>query len=168
MIYLWQALWYALETPQPNFLLDTLLPSVASGIVVAAIVAGIFGISQAVIARKSRQDRTPADENEATRLGNEFFKTLLGEAREERKELRETIRQLETDGTTKQSRIDALLALDARKTRRIDILEMRARLAAEKLASGSLLTIVDILGGTDEDILGTASMDEGNTASDVI
>ncbi|MEV8023651.1 hypothetical protein [Microbacterium sp. NPDC080220] len=115
-------------------------------VVIAAVVTGIFARSVAKENREARKDRTPSDDNEATKIANELFGTLLTEAREERKELRETIRDLKNDGTTKQERIRALEDIDRKKTLRIGALESRARLAAEKLARGERLTVVDILG----------------------
>jgi hypothetical protein len=113
---------------------------------------------QAVQSRRARQDRSPADENEATRIGNDFFKSLLSEAREERKELRETIAALERDGNVKRERIEALEALDRKKTHRIEVLERRAQKAAEKLAAGVLLTVADLL-GADETFIRTGAID---------
>jgi hypothetical protein len=96
--------------------------------------------------RRARQDVTPESVNETTRIGNEFLTGLLKDAREERKELRDTIRQLTEDGTTKDSVIQTLRALDQRKTDQIAVLERRAEMAAAKLRAGIPLTLADILG----------------------
>lgn len=96
--------------------------------------------------RRARQDATPESVNETTRIGNEFLTGLLKDAREERKELRDTIRQLTADGTTKDTVIETLRSLDRRKTDQIDVLERRAEAAAAKLRAGMALTLADILG----------------------
>lgn len=96
--------------------------------------------------RRARQDATPESVNETTRIGNEFLTGLLKDAREERKELRDTIRQLTADGTTKDTVIETLRSLDRRKTDQIEVLERRAEAAAAKLRAGMALTLADILG----------------------
>lgn len=114
--------------------------------VVSVLVTSVAMLIKSLVDKRIRPAATPSDDNEATRLGNEFLSSLLKDARDERKELRETIKGLEADGTTKQSRIDALSALDRKKSAQITALERRAEAAAQKLRAGIPLTIADILG----------------------
>lgn len=113
---------------------------------VGLVVTGAFTIRAERERRRARQDVTPESANETTRIGNEFLTGLLKDAREERKELRDTIRQLTEDGTTKDSVIQTLRSLDQKKTDQIAVLERRAEMAAAKLRAGIPLTLSDILG----------------------
>lgn len=113
---------------------------------VGLVVTGTYTIRAERERRRARQDVTPESANETTRIGNEFLTGLLKEAREERKELRTTIRELEQDGTTKRERIASLESLAERKDDQIRVLEQRAARAAAKLSNGIPLTLVDILG----------------------
>lgn len=131
-------------TTAPPSILDP--ATLASSAVIAAFVTGLFLLFKSLVDRRVRPVASPADENETIRLGNEFLSGLLKDAREERKELRATISALEADGTTKRERIEALEALDRRKTAQIGALERRAEAAAAKLRAGLTLTLEDILG----------------------
>ncbi|MFF7293237.1 hypothetical protein ACFY9N_11970 [Microbacterium sp. NPDC008134] len=129
-------------------------------------VTGTFLILAEKQRRKARQDTTPESTNETTRIGNEFLTGLLKEAREERKELRETIRDLERDGTTKRERIAALESLAERKDDQITVLERRAERAAAKLRAGLALTVSDILGPTHAELadeLGLGDLEDTQT-----
>lgn len=128
-------------------------------------VTGSFLVAAEVQRRRARQDSTPESANETTRIGNDFLTGLLKEAREERKELRETIRDLERDGTTKRERIASLEALAERKDDQITVLERRAERAAAKLRAGLQLTIADILGPRAElaDELGLGDLEDTQT-----
>jgi septal ring factor EnvC (AmiA/AmiB activator) len=116
-----------------------LLQSTVVGVVAAALVTGLFNLI-------SRKSRTPETEAERTRLGNEFLRGLLEDARKEREELRTTITELKQTNETNEDAIGRLETLLANKTRRIEYLESRQQLLAEKLQHGEQITLADIFG----------------------
>ncbi|MDR6142379.1 chromosome segregation ATPase [Microbacterium foliorum] len=146
--------------------ISALLQSITPLLTLAGLaVTGTFLVLAEVQRRKARRDTTPESVNETTRIGNDFLTGLLKEAREERKELRETIRDLERDGTTKRERISALESLAERKDDQILVLERRAEKAAAKLRAGYTLTVADILGPHAElaDELGLGDLEDTQT-----
>jgi len=147
---------------QISALLQSITPLLTLG---GLAVTGTFLVLAEVQRRKARRDTTPESVNETTRIGNDFLTGLLKEAREERKELRETIRDLERDGTTKRERITTLESLAERKDDQILVLERRAERAAAKLRAGFTLTIADILGPHAElaDELGLGDLEDTQT-----
>ena len=114
----------------------------------AAIVAILSGgLVSGIFTLLSKRSRSPESQNELARLGNEFAAQLLEDARTERKELRLTIADLEKSNDTKQQSIDRLKALAEEKDRRIEALEQRQQVLAEKLQRGEQITLADIFGG---------------------
>lgn len=119
-----------------------------------------------IVALIQRKTRTPADDNERIRIGNEFLSGLLQEAREERKELQNSLtkveaanRDLELDkkALTKskeelEDSVKNLQALLARKDARILELENRMEALANKLRRGEVITFADIFGPQAPDI----------------
>lgn len=117
---------------------DLLQSTVVAGLV-SALVLGIFQLI-------NRKTRTPETEAERTRLGNEFLRGLLDDARKEREELRTTINELKQTNETNEDAIHRLEALLANKTQRIEYLESRQQLLAGKLQRGEQITLADIFG----------------------
>lgn len=113
---------------------------------VGLVVTGGFMIRAEQLRRTARQDQTPESVNEATRIGMDGLTELLKESREERKELRAAISELNEKDAAQRLVIDKLRELDTKKTRQIEALERRAILAAGKLRAGLPLTVADILG----------------------
>jgi septal ring factor EnvC (AmiA/AmiB activator) len=120
-----------------------ILQIVSASSVAAALVTGIFLLVQTLVTKKLR---TPADENERTKLGNEFLRSLLEDARKEREELRMTINELKQSGETKDETIARLEALADSKDDRIHELEARIENMARKLQSGLVITLQDVFG----------------------
>lgn len=104
------------------------------------------GIVTGIMALLTKRSRSPESQNELARLGNEFAAQLLADARVERKELRETISELENSNHTKQEIIDRLKNLLDEKDKRINELEHRQQVVAHKLRSGEKITLADIFG----------------------
>jgi predicted RNase H-like nuclease (RuvC/YqgF family) len=126
----------AAETPD-------VLQIVASSSVAAALVTGLVLIVQTLVTKKLR---SPADENERTKLGNEFLRSLLEDARKEREELRMTISELKQTGETKDETIARLETLAESKDDRIHELEARIENMARKLQAGAVITLHDVFG----------------------
>lgn len=116
------------------------IQQVVLGILGGGGVAGIFALV-------NKRSRSPESQNELARLGNEFAKQLLDDARSERKELRDTIKELEESNSAKQESIDRLNTIAENKDRRIAELERRQNLVAQKLQAGEKITLSDIFGG---------------------
>lgn len=117
---------------------ELLQSTVVAGLV-SAVVLGIFQLI-------NRRTRTPESEAERTRLGNDFLRGLLDDARKEREELRATITELKQTNETNVDAIRRLQTLLDDKTDRIEKLEDRQQMLAEKLQSGEQITLADIFG----------------------
>lgn len=113
---------------------------------ILGILLGGGGIGTVIVQNRGKKIKTPADENEATRLGNQFLRDMLADAKAEREELRESIKQLHEDGVAKQAALDRLEQILESKDSRIRELEERQEQNARKLQSGVALTLEDILG----------------------
>ena len=109
------------------------------GSVIAAIVAVVGAIA-------ARRTHTPADDNDAARVAREWYRGMLEDAKGEREELRKSIDELRTTGLSKTATIDRLENLIRIKDQRISELEERQRNNVEKLQSGAVLTLSDVLG----------------------
>jgi predicted RNase H-like nuclease (RuvC/YqgF family) len=119
------------------------LQILAMSSVAAALISGLFLLVQTLVTKRLR---SPADENERTKLGNEFLRSLLEDARKEREELRMTISELKQTGETKDETIARLEALAESKDDRIHELESRIDNMARKLQSGQVITLHDVFG----------------------
>lgn len=115
------------------------IQTIITAIITGGLVSGIFSLV-------SKRARSPESQNELARLGNDFATKLLEDARAERKELRETIRELENSNNTKQEVIDRLNALAMDKDRRINEFEDRQKIIANKIKTGERVTLSDIFG----------------------
>lgn len=118
----------------PQFI-QLLISSLLGG----GVVGGIF----AVITKKSK---SPESQNELARLGNEFASKLLEDARVERKELRDTIKELESTKAAQSTSIDKLNNILQAKDDKIQELENRQQILAHKLQIGEVITLKDIFG----------------------
>jgi septal ring factor EnvC (AmiA/AmiB activator) len=128
----------ATVTAQPD-----LLQAALSGSLGAAVVTGAFLLVNGLV---SKRLRSPADENERTKLGNDFLRSLLEDARKEREELRMTIKELKESGETKDETIARLETLAESKDSRIEELETRIENMARKLQAGDIITLQDVFG----------------------
>lgn len=117
---------------------ELLQSTVVAGLV-SAVVLGIFQLI-------NRRTRTPESEAERTRLGNDFLRGLLDDARKEREELRATITELKQTNETNVDAIRRLQTLLDDKTDRIEKLEDRQQMLAGKLQAGEQITLADIFG----------------------
>lgn len=122
-----------------NIFTPEFIQTIVSSALGGGVVAGIFS----VITKKSK---SPESQNELARLGNEFASKLLEDARVERKELRDTIKELESTKATQTSSIERLTALLEAKDDKIRELENRQQILAQKLQMGELITLKDIFG----------------------
>lgn len=116
------------------------------GQLVANLVGGSAGLGALLFLILQKRIRTPADENESVKLGNEFLRGLLSDARAEREELRKTIDELRDERTTHVASIARLEALLSSKDDRIQMLEQLLQDLTEKLQRGEPITLEDILG----------------------
>lgn len=80
------------------------------------------------------------------RLGNDFLRGLLNDARAEREELRKTIDELRDERTSHVASITRLEALLSSKDDRIRALEHLPQDLTEKLQRGEVITLEDVLG----------------------
>lgn len=115
------------------------LQSAISSLLGGGVVAGIF----AVITKKSS---SPESQNELARLGNDFASKLLEDARAERKELRDTIKELESTKSAQSASIEKLNGILSSKDEKIRELEDRQQTLAHKLRLGEKITLKDIFG----------------------
>ncbi len=115
---------------------------------IQSLLIGIFGggLVSGIFALLSKKARSPESQNELARLGNEFAAKLLEDARLERQELRETIRELEQSIFTKDETIQRLKTLLEQKDHQIRDLEQRRYVVAHKLQTGEKITLADIFG----------------------
>lgn len=111
------------------------IPSVLSSSVVGGIVALV-----------AKSIWSPESKNELTRLGNEFAQQLLNEARSERKQLRETINDLQEVVNRKRGQIEELEKMARSKDRVIKQLEHRRAKIATLIQEGAKITMNDIFG----------------------
>lgn len=118
---------------------DNIFQTIAVAVLTGGLVSGIFALV-------TKRARSPESQNELARLGNDFAAKLLEDARTERGELRQTIKELEGSNGTKQETIDRLNALLEKKNERIDELERRQQVTARKLQAGEKITLQDIFG----------------------
>lgn len=116
------------------------------GQLVTSVLTGSFGIGAIVYLVIQKRLRTPADENDSIRLGNEFLRGLLDDARKEREELRKTIDELRDARTDNEATILRLQKLLASKDERIEALESLLERITEKLHRGEHITLEDVLG----------------------
>lgn len=125
----------------------------ATAVIVAAVVTGIF----TVIVRRMRTPETAIAEKKLTQdavaAAQALYQGMLMDASNERKELRQTITELEQlslkRGEDIRHRDEAIARLNEiirKKDEHIRALEARQRANAEKLRQGELLTLEDILG----------------------
>ena len=89
---------------------------------------------------------SPEAKNDLAKLGNDFARQLLQDAKSEREELRLTITELEDIVQENKASIDRLKALANEKDRVIQELERRMARLAEKVSSGDPITLQDIFG----------------------
>lgn len=95
---------------------------------------------------------SPESENDLARLGNEFASQLLRDAKVEREELRQTIKDLEESNDVKQSTILRLERLLHEKNQRITELEKQKGEVVRKLKNGEQITLHDLFGDMAPDI----------------
>lgn len=101
-----------------------------------------------VVAVINKKARTPSDENDSIRLGNEFLRGLLSDAKAEREELRKTIEELRDDKKTHEEAVSRLESIADTKDARIRELEAILERLTEKLQRGEVVSLQDILGDT--------------------
>lgn len=118
---------------------DDFIRTIISGLLGGGFFAGLF----AIISKKST---SPESQNELARLGNEFASKLLEDARAERKELRDTIKELENTKSAQSESIDKLNGILLNKDEKIRELEGRQQTLAQKLRLGEKITLKDIFG----------------------
>lgn len=125
-------------------------PEILQTVIIALIGSGLF---QAVSTVVSKRSKSPESQNELARLGNEFASKLLEDARVERKELKDTIVQLESikssqanELETKNNAINKLQQILHEKELKITDLENRQQEVARKLQVGEKITLSDIFG----------------------
>jgi len=118
-------------------------PSMTQIVVTALLSSTVVGT---IVASLFKLLWTPETKNDLARLGNEFAKELLDEARSEREELRTTIKALEGVVETKKEVIGRLYALAEEKDSRIEELEARQVHIANKLQLGQRITLQDVFG----------------------
>ncbi len=115
---------------------------------VLGLLMGAGGLGTVLVQTIGKRVKTPADENERTKLGNEFLRSLLEDARKEREELRMTIDELRALDVKNTEAIRRLQTIADSKDDRIRELESRQAANAAKLQAGHPLTLADILGTT--------------------
>lgn len=101
-----------------------------------------------IVAVINKKARTPSDENDSIRLGNDFLRGLLNDARTEREELRRTIEELRDDKKTHEEAVNRLEHLAKTKDDRIRELEEILERLTQKLQRGEVVSLQDILGDT--------------------
>lgn len=92
----------------------------------------------------NKKTRAPADDNEAMKLGNEFLRGLLADAKSEREELKATIEGLKADTQAHKASVDRLEGLLRHKDDRIAELESIIDRLVAKLGQGELITVSDL------------------------
>lgn len=110
------------------------------------ILLGGGGLGTVLMQNQGKKIRSPGDDNENTKIANEFVRGLLDDARADRESLRETIKELREDGAAKAGTITRLQNLYDAKDARVLELETRIDRMAEKLRAGQALTLADVLG----------------------
>lgn len=112
-------------------------------IITALLSSGLVG---GLITLFSKKVWSPEAHNDLAKIGNEFAHTLLEEARAEREELRQTIKDLEASIITKEETVRRLQRLADEKDQVISILEERQFVVARKIQRGEQVSIYDIFG----------------------
>lgn len=100
----------------------------------------------ALIAIFGKRVASKSDDNDAMKLGNEFLRGLLADAKSEREELRATIEELRDDRKSHEESLARLKALLDQKNERIEQLEATLDRIAEKLSAGESVTLADLVG----------------------
>lgn len=100
----------------------------------------------ALIAIFGKRVASKSDDNDAMKLGNEFLRGLLADAKSEREELRATIEELRDDRKSHEESLARLKSLLEQKNERIEQLEATLDRIAEKLSAGESVTLADLVG----------------------
>lgn len=116
--------------------------------VIQVIVASVLssGLVGGIITLFTKRVWSPESKNELARIGNEFAQQLLEDAKNERTELRETIKQLEGSNFSKEQAIERLQKIADDKDTVIQQLEERQLVVARKLQRGEAVSLYDIFG----------------------
>lgn len=117
---------------------------VVSMLLSTGFVSGIFALL-------TKSMWSPESKNDLARMGNEFARQLLADAKSEREELRLTIHELEDLDTKNRNTIARLQKLLEDKNRKIQELERRLNDMAQKLHSGTPISLRDIFGDSAPD-----------------
>lgn len=112
---------------------------IAAIVMSSAFTTGLFSVL-------SKKLQSPEAKNDLTKLGNDFAHQLLTEARNEREQLRLTIKELSSTVVTKDETIDRLKHLLREKDQVIQDLELRQVRLAKKLREGTPITLKDVFG----------------------
>lgn len=112
---------------------------IVSVIISSSFVGGVF-------AAFTKKMWSPEAKNDLAKLGNDFARQLLEDAKSERQELRLTIAELEDVVQENKASITRLKLLAEEKDRVIQELERRMARLAEKISSGEVITLQDIFG----------------------
>jgi uncharacterized coiled-coil protein SlyX len=105
----------------------------------SGLVTGLFTLITKKVA-------SPEAKNDLARLGNEFARQLLIDAKSEREELRLTITELESVLSNKSDKIERLNQMLEDKDIVIKQLEARLRTISIKIQHGEPITLRDIFG----------------------
>jgi predicted nuclease with TOPRIM domain len=116
-----------------------------SQIVVSILLSS--GLIGGIMALFTKTVWSPESRNELSKMGNEFARQLLADAKAEREELRLTIRELEASNEAKTETIARLRAILTQKDETIKKLERNRVHLALKLRNGEAIHIRDIFGG---------------------
>ena len=117
--------------------------SVLQILITALLSSGFVG---GLVALFTKQVWSPEAKNDLSRLGNEFARQLLSDAKAEREELRLTIHELENNMATTQVTVARLNAMAEEKDRVIAEFEQRLTKMARKLQQGLPISMQDIFG----------------------
>lgn len=115
------------------------------GLLLGTSITAIASLGTALLAIFGKKIWGASDQNESVKLGNEFLRGLLNDARTEREELRKTIDDLRADAKSHADAIARLTSILTSKDARIQQLETLLEALTEKLRRGEAITLADLL-----------------------
>lgn len=115
------------------------------GLLLGTSITAIASLGTALLAIFGKKIWGASDQNESVKLGNEFLRGLLNDARTEREELRKTIDDLRADAKSHEEAIARLQSILNSKDARIRQLETLLEALTDKLRRGEAITLADLL-----------------------